>query len=163
MAIPDDNDPIISDALCCGSDRCSPVRNRLVADSRSSLEIGIRNMGGKVRGILEEFSDWTAKPGYRVLLQSDVSVFPAIGKFSGRANDQDYGLAAASTFMQVTDRNLVAQTLTAGRSMATHNASSEFSRKSKMLGACAGLGADCVAAYAMWQRERTALLVGDGS
>jgi hypothetical protein len=73
---------------------------------------------------------------------------------SAWATGQRYEPSAVSTFLQVADYYLVAQSNAAGHTVVTHEIPLASTRRIKIPDACIGLGIKCMTPFEMLRRER---------
>jgi hypothetical protein len=79
---------------------------------------------------------------------------------SGWATGNQYEPAAITTFLQVADYYLVAQALTGGHTIVTHEQPSASTRRIKIPDACLGLGIKFMTPFEMLRRERARFVPG---
>ena len=85
---------------------------------------------------------------------------PSLGRVSTWATGQHYEPAATNMFLQVADYYLVAQALTHGHTLVTHEIASPSTKKIKIPDACMGLGIKCMTPYEMLRHERARFILG---
>lgn len=146
-----------------GLDFCPAFWDWLIARNAAGEVFSIEKVGDEVRAIADELSEWAAGRGEGFFLRPKVSDFPAMTGVSVWANGQTYETAAVSIFLQIADYYLVAQALSVGYTVVTHEVPSASTRKIKIPDACIGLGIKCMTPFEMLRRERARFVLGAAS
>jgi len=120
----------------------------------------IEKVGRKVQAVADELSEWAKARGAGFFLRPDATGFPALAAVSAWATSQRYEPSAVSTFLQVVDYYLIAQSYAGGHTVVTHEAPSASTRRIKIPDACIGLGIKCMTPFEMLRRERARFVLG---
>lgn len=143
-----------------GLDFCPAFWDWLVAENAAGSVFSIEKLGDEVQAVADELSVWAEARGAGFFLPPDASAFPALAAVSRWANGQGYAPAAVSTFLQVADYYLVAQSQAAGHTVVTHEVPAATTRKIKIPDACIGLGIKFMTPYQMLRKERARFVLG---
>lgn len=144
-----------------GLDFCPAFWDWLIAGNAAGTVFSIEKVGDEVQAVADELSQWAQARGDGFFLRPDASVFPALATVSNWASSENYTPAAVSTFLQLADYYLVAQSLAGGYTTVTHEIPSASSRKIKIPDACIGLGIKFMTPYEMLRRERARFVLGN--
>ncbi len=146
-----------------GLDFCPAFWDWLVAGNESALVFSVEKVGDEVCAVGDELSEWAVERGDGFFQRPEASVFPAMSHVSTWANGQRYEPAAISIFLQVADYYLVAQALSGGYTVVTHEVPSASVSKIKIPDACIGLDIRCMTPFEMLRRERARFVLGAAS
>jgi len=143
-----------------GFDFCPAFWDWLVLSNASGRVFSVEKVGDEIEAGDDDLSVWARSRGDGFFLPPDASVLPALTAVSGWATGQGYEPAAVSTFLQVADYYLIAQTQAGAHTLVTHEVPSGSKRKIKIPDACIGLGIKCVTPFEMLRLEHARFVLG---
>ncbi len=108
----------------------------------------------------DELSEWARRRSSGFFLSPGPSDLPSPARVSSWASSQRYDPAAVGTFLQIADFYLVAQALSGGYTVITHETPSSSVKKIKIPDACIGLGVKFATPYDMLRREKARFVLG---
>ena len=143
-----------------GLDFCPAFRDWLMSSHAAATVFSVEKVSDEIQAGADELAAWAAAlpPGF--FLSPDPTVLPALGAVSNWATGNRYEPASISTFFPVADYYLVAQALSGGYTVVTHEQASGSTRRIKIPDACLGLGVKCVTPFEMLRRERARFVPG---
>ena len=145
-----------------GLDFCPAFWEWLIEENAAGRLFSVEKVGGEVKAIEDELSEWAEARGAGFFLPPDTSVLPALGAVSNWASSRPYEAAAVATFLEAADYYLIAHALAGGHTVVTHETPSTSVRKIKIPNACIGLGVRCVSPFEMLRCERARFILGPG-
>jgi hypothetical protein len=101
----------------------------------------------------DELSKWVKSDGASLFLAHDQKMIDKFPVVSLWVNSQSYSPAAISTFLGCSDYFLVAHALAHGRTLVTHEVSSNSTNKIKIPNVCNGLNIKCISSFDMIRAE----------
>ena len=143
-----------------GLDFCPAFWDWLVASNVARRVFSVERVGDELDAVDDELAEWARHRGAGFFLKVDSSVLAALGKVSEWATSKEYEPAAVSTFLQVADYYLVAQALTYGYTVVTHEIAANTPKRIKIPNACIDLDIKCVTPYEMLRYERARFVLG---
>jgi len=112
---------IASKNLQYGLDFCPASWDWLAREHDAGKVFSIEKAGDELRAGQDELADWATRLPAAFFHRPDAATLPALGKVANWVNGQaNYSPAAKSTFLQIADYCLVAQTLAGSHSVAIH-------------------------------------------
>ena len=137
-----------------GFDFCPAFRDWLIERNRAEKVASIEKVADELHTGSDELATWAKERGDDFFLPPDGAVVPALARVSAWATGQTYEETAIKTFLEGADYWLVAHALAHDRTVVTHEAPSNSTRKIKIPDACIGLGLTCISPYEMLRCER---------
>jgi hypothetical protein len=143
-----------------GLDFCPAFWDWLIQENAAGRLFSVEKVGGEVKAIEDELSEWAEARGTGFFLPPDASVIPALGTVSTWANGQSYEPAAVATFLEAGDYYLIAQAVAGAHTVVTHEVPSATLKKIKIPTVCIGLSVRCVSPFEMLRAERARFILG---
>jgi len=141
-------------------DFCPAFWDWLIRQNATERVFSIEKVGDEILALSDDLSDWVIARGAGFFLRPDATVFPSLAAVSAWATGQAYEPSAISTFLQVADYYLVAQSHAGQHTVVTHEIPSASNRKIKIPDACIGLHVKCMTPYEMLRLERARFVLG---
>lgn len=143
-----------------GLDFCPAFWDWLIEGNAAKRVFSIEKVGDEILAGGDQLTDWASDRGPDFFLKPDTALLAALRSVSSWATGQSYESAAVNTFLQVADFYLVAQALSQGHTVVTHEIASNSTKKIKIPDACIGLGIKCMTPYEMLRTERARFVLG---
>jgi hypothetical protein len=137
-----------------GFDFCPAFWDWLEAGNARGRVFSVEKVGIELQAGSDELAAWGAARGTGFFLAPQAGTLPSLERVSRWVTGQRYAPAAVDEFLQVADFYLVAQALTLGFSVVTHEKPEESVRKVKIPNPCIALGIKCVTPFEMLRLER---------
>jgi hypothetical protein len=139
-----------------GFDFCPAFWDWLIASNHGGLVYSIEKVGDELEAGSDELATWAAQRGSAFFIEPNAATLPALGRVSSwaSASGQAYEPGAINTFLQVADYYLIAQALTRGDIVVSHEIASNTKKRVKIPDVCLGLGIKCVTPFEMLRTER---------
>jgi len=103
----------------------------------------------------DELAQWASTRSDGFFRAADAATLPALGAVADWVNRQSqYTPAAKNTFLQVADYYLVAQALSGGHTVVTHELPANSRNQVKIPNACVGVGVRHINPFEMLRKER---------
>ena len=131
-----------------GFDICPGFWDWLVVENAAGRVFSIEKVGGELRAGEDQLADWARARGPGFFKPPDPDVLPGLARVSEWSQSQRYEPPAGA------DYYLVAQALTHGDVVVTHEVPTDSLRKVKIPNACIGLGVSCVNPFEMLRASR---------
>lgn len=104
-----------------GMDFCPAFWDWLVRDSRSGKVFSIEKVGDEIMAGTDELAQWASEQDDGFFLAPDAAALTGLGTVAAWVNEHAvYSPAAKNTFLPIADYYLVAQALSGGHSVVTH-------------------------------------------
>ncbi len=142
-----------------GMDFCPAFWDWLIRKNGAGKVFSIEKVGDEINAGDDELSEWAAQRGAGFFLPPEESALAAFGKVTGWIQSQSYESSAISTFFQKADYYLVAQALSGGHAVVTHEIPSASIRKIKIPDVCVGMEIKCITPYEMLRYERATFVL----
>lgn len=142
-----------------GLDFCPAFWDWLIMNNAEQRVFSIERVGDEIDAGNDDLAVWAAQRGREFFLPPDTGMLPALASVSTWANSQHFEPAAVNTFLQVADYYLVAQALTHGHTIVTHEIVSSSTKRIKIPVACIGLGIRCMSPFEMLRHERARFIL----
>jgi hypothetical protein len=143
-----------------GLDFCPAFWDWLILHNTTGQVFSIEKVGDELKAGGDELATWATGRDAGFFVKPDAPMLPALGNVSAWATSQHYEPAAVNTFLQVADYYLVAQALSHGHTVVTHEIASTSTKKIKIPDACIGLGIKCMTPFEMLSLERARFVLG---
>ena len=143
-----------------GFDFCPAFWDWLIAKHEAGMVFSVEKVGDELLAIEDRLAEWASARGpgfFRVPTDAD---FPSLAAVRRWAEAQDYRPTAIDTFLQSGDYYLVAQALSGGHTVVTHEKPAPTQRAIKIPNACMGVGVKCVTTFQMLRMERAQFVLG---
>jgi len=136
-----------------GFDFCPAFWDWLIKSNADNIVFSIEKVGDELKAGSDELAIWAKIRGDAFFLPPEPSVIPAFGVVSNWVQNQPYDPVAVNTFMQVADYYLIAQALTLGATVVTHEIPATTRKKVKIPNVCIGLGVKHMTPFEMLRCE----------
>lgn len=143
-----------------GFDFCPAFWDWLDAANAANRVFSIDKVGDELAAIADDLSTWSAARGARLFLPIETTMLGSLRQVATWAQAQHYEPGAITTFLQGADSYLVAQALSLGYSVVTHEVPSTSLKRIKIPDACVGLGVRCLSPFEMLRNERARFVLG---
>ena len=143
-----------------GFDFCPAFWDWIDAANADGRVFSIERVADELIGGDDDLSDWARARGSDFFLRPDATVVTSLQTVSRWANDQDFDIAAVSTFLQVADYYLVAQAHAGPHVVVTHEVVTDTRKKIKIPNACIGLDIKCMTPFEMLRLEGARFVLG---
>ena len=143
-----------------GLDFCPAFWDWLIQKNKEEKVFSIEKVQDEIKAGDDELTDWAANFGEEFFLKPDEGVFPSFRIVSEWVEGQKYHPSAPNAFFQGADYYLVAQALTTGFTVVTHEIVSNSMNRIKIPNVCIGLGVKFMTPYQMLRIERARFVLG---
>lgn len=144
-----------------GFDFCPAFWDWIDARNGDGAAFSVEKVRDELLAGSDDLADWARARGASFFLPPDGSTAPHLSTVSQWAGSGNYEPAAVSTFLQSgADYYIVAQALTLGYVVVTHEIPSASSRRIKIPDACLGVGVKVMSPYEMLRTERARFVLG---
>lgn len=143
-----------------GFDFCPAFWDWIDAANADHRVFSIERVADELIGGDDDLSEWAKARGSDFFLRPDSAVVSSLQTVSRWANDQDFDIAAVSTFLQVADYYLVAQAHADAHVVVTHEVVTDTRKKIKIPNACIGLDIKCMTPFEMLRLEGARFVLG---
>ncbi len=143
-----------------GFDFCPAFWDWLDAANAAHRVFSIEKVGDELAAVADDLSTWATARGARLFLPLETTMLGSLRQVATWAQGQRYEPGAVTTFLQSADSYLVAQALSLGYSVVTHEVLSASPKRIKIPDACVGLGVRCVSPFEMLRYERVRFVLG---
>ncbi len=143
-----------------GMDFCPAFWEWLIRENQAGRVFSIEKVGDEIMAGDDDLSRWASQRGDGFFLKPDAAVLPALGSVSTWVSGQTYSPAAVNTFLGIADYFLVAQALSGGHVVVTHEKPENSVHRIKIPSVCIGVKAKHMSPFEMLRRERARFVLG---
>lgn len=143
-----------------GLDFCPAFWDWLIQQNKKGVVYSVEKVGTELAAGADELAVWAAPRGDTFFLPPDSATIPALKTVSTWVTSQNYHPAAINTFLQVADYYLVAQALSKGYTVVTHEKPDNSVKRIKIPTVCIGLKVKCMTPFEMLRSEHARFILG---
>ena len=143
-----------------GFDFCPAFWDWLSLAHQAGHIFSVDHVRDEVIGADDSLAQWITGLDNGFFIAANAATVGALGTVAQWVNDQaQYTPAAKSTFLQVADYYLVAQALTGGHTVVTHEKPENSRHRVKIPNVCLGVGVRYLNTFEMLRRERARFIL----
>lgn len=145
-----------------GMDFCPAFWDWLVRENKSGKVFSIEKVGDEIMAGEDDLAQWASRRADGFFLKPDAEVVSALGTIASWVNGHvSYSPAAKNMFLQIADYYLVAQALSGGHVVVTHEKPENSVHWIKIPNVCIGVNVKHVTPFEMLRRERARFVLGE--
>jgi hypothetical protein len=144
-----------------GMDFCPAFWEWLIRENQAGKVLSIEKVGDEIMAGDDDLSQWASQRGDGFFLKPDAAALTGLGTVAAWVNGRaSYSPAAKNTFLQIADYYLVAQALSGGHVVVTHEKPENSVHRIKIPSVCIGVKVKHMSPFEMLSRERARFVLG---
>ncbi len=138
-----------------GMDFCPAFWDWIVRENQAGRVCSIEKVGDEIMAGDDDLAQWASQQGDGFFLKPDAGALTGLGTVASWVNGHaTYSPAAKNTFLQIADYYLVAQALSGGHVVVTHEKPENSVHRVKIPNVCIGIGVKHMSPFEMLRNER---------